>query len=239
MTKSQFNSEEALLNKNVHTQTKVQNVFLSRVYGWMVLALSLSGFAAWFAASSPFMIKLLYGNPFTIFILIIAELALVVWLSSSIRKMSVQTASLAFLAYAILNGLTLSSIFLVYTARSITQIFFISALMFGSMSLYGARTKTDLTKFGKFFSMALIGIIVAIVINFLLRSSGLDILISIITVVVFTGLTAYDTQKLLSISKSASDSEPWQKFALFGALQLYLDFVNLFLALLRLFGKRK
>ena len=182
------------------------------------------------------MIKLLYGNPFTIFILIIAELALVVWLSLQYENERPNSKP-RLLAYAILNGLTLSSIFSYIPKVNHTNIF-ISALMFGSMSLYGARTKTDLTKFGKFFSMALIGIIVAILINFLLRSSGLDILISIITVVVFTGLTAYDTQKLLSISKSASNSEPWQKFALFGALQLYLDFINIFLALLRLFGRR-
>ncbi len=222
-----------------YEKTKAQNAFLSRVYGWMVLALALSGLAAWFSANSPAMEKLLYGNPFTIFILIIAELALVFWLSSSIRKISAQTASIAFIVYSLLNGITLSSIFLVYTSTSIAQIFIVAALMFGAMSLYGARTKSDLTKTGKFLSMALIGIIIAIVLNFLLRSTMLEMLISIVTVVVFTGLTAYDTQKLLAISKNANDSEPWQKFAIFGALQLYLDFVNLFLALLRLFGKRK
>lgn len=230
-------------NQNVfsdsHEKTKAQNAFLSRVYSWMVLALALSGLAAWFSANSTAMVKLLYGNPFTIFILIIAELALVVWLSSSIRKISAQAASIAFIAYSLLNGITLSSIFLIYTSASITQIFIVAALMFGTMSLYGARTKSDLTKTGKFLSMALIGIIIAIVLNFLLRSTMLEMLISIVTVVVFTGLTAYDTQKLLAISKNASDSEPWQKFAIFGALQLYLDFINLFLALLRLFGRRK
>lgn len=224
---------------------EVQQKFMTGVYRWMVLALAISGLAAYASASIP----LANGYPFiyTIFsafngmgmwVLIIAELVLVFTLSARIGKMSMSSAKVMFLAYSLINGVTLSSIFLVYTSTSIAQVFLISALLFGSMSVYGMRTKTDLTSAGRYLMMALFGIIIASIINILFKSSGLDWLISIIAVVVFTGLTAYDTQKLMRISQFDDGSENFQKVAIIGALELYLDFINIFLHLLRLFGNR-
>lgn len=212
--------------------------FMNAVYGWMVLALAVSGGSAWFVSNSRPLQQLIFGNTFVFFGLIIGELALVWWLSASIRKMSVSTAMVAFLAYSLLNGATLSSIFLVYTGESIVRIFAITALTFGAMSLYGMKTKTDLKSMGRYLSMAVIGIVIALAINIFLRSSGFDILISLITVLVFTGLTAWDTQNLLAIAENADDSESFKKVAIMGALKLYLDFINIFLALIRLFGRR-
>lgn len=215
-----------------------QRKFMTGVYSWMVLALAISGGAAFFTANSTMMLNFIYGTRFGILVLIVGQLALVFTLAGRIRKMSVTTAGILFIAYSILTGITFSSILLVYTGSSITRIFLITALMFGGMSLYGMKTKTDLRSAGRYLMMALIGIIIASVINMIFRSSGLDWIISIITVVVFTGLTAYDTQKLLKISVNADGSENFQKIAIIGALELYLDFINIFLALLRLFGNR-
>ena len=212
--------------------------FMNAVYGWMVLALAVSGGSAWFVSNSRPLQQLIFGNTFVFFGLIIGELALVWWLSASIRKMSVSTAMVAFLAYSLLNGATLSSVFLVYTGESIVRIFAITALTFGAMSLYGMKTKTDLRSMGRYLSMAVIGIVIALAINIFLRSNGFDIIISLVTVLVFTGLTAWDTQNLLAIAENADDSESFKKVAIMGALKLYLDFINIFLALIRLFGRR-
>lgn len=217
----------------------VQQRFFSRVYGFMVLALAISGVAAFFVANNVGMQRVIFGNQLVFFGLIIGELVLVFILSARIQSMSRQTATLLFIAYSIVNGLTLSAVFLVYTSSSIASIFLISALMFGGMSLYGLKTKSDLNSAGRYLIMGLIGVIIASVVNMLLRSSTLNWLISILTVVIFTGLTAYDTQKLLNISKYDDGSENFQKVAIIGALQLYLDFINIFLALLRLFGNRR
>ena len=157
---------------------------------------------------------------------------------ASIRKISVRAASIAFIVYSALNGVTLSGIFIIYTGASISRIFLITALMFGGMSIYGLKTKSDLRSMGRYLFMALIGIVIASVVNLLLGSSVLDVIISMVTVLVFTGLTAYDTQKLLSAARSADGSEVFHKVAIIGALELYLDFINIFLSLLRLFGKR-
>lgn len=217
----------------------VQQRFFSRVYGFMVLALAISGVAAFFVANNVGIQRVIFGNQLVFFGLIIGELVLVFILSAQIQSMSRQTATLLFIAYSIVNGLTLSAVFLVYTSSSIASIFLISALMFGGMSLYGLKTKSDLNSAGRYLIMGLIGVIIASVVNMLLRSSTLNWLISILTVVIFTGLTAYDTQKLLNISKYDDGSENFQKVAIIGALQLYLDFINIFLALLRLFGNRR
>lgn len=219
-------------------QENARQSFMNAVYGWMVLALAVSGLSAWFVSTSLPLQRLIFGNTFVFFGLIIAELALVWWLSASIRKMTVSTAIIAFLAYSILNGATISSVFLIYTGASIARIFAITALTFGAMSLYGMKTKSDLSSMGRYLSMAVIGIVIALVINIFLRSSAFDIIISIITVVVFTGLTAWDTQRLLAIANNSNGSESYKKVAIMGALKLYLDFINIFLALLRLFGRR-
>jgi len=215
-----------------------QRKFMSGVYQWMVVALAISGAVAWLVSGNAAIQRIIFSNTLVFFALIIGELALVWWLSASIGKISVQAASIAFVAYSALNGLILSSVFLIYTHASITRIFLITALMFGGMSIYGMRTKSDLRSMGRYLYMALIGVIIASLVNFFLASSWLDVVISMVTVLVFTGLTAYDTQKLLSVANQADGSERFQKVAIIGALQLYLDFINIFLALLRLFGRR-
>lgn len=221
------------------SRVKEQNVFLSRVYGWMTAALVISGVVAFLASTSETVIRLTIGNGFGFIVLAVAEIALVWWLSASIRKISSGVAFGAFMVYAVLNGLTLSSIFLAYRIESIFMVFFVTAGMFAAMAIYGSVTKSNLMSFGRYFTMALIGVIIASVVNFLLRSSTLDWIISIITVVLFTGLTAYDAQKMLAVSKNSTEDDVFKKAAVFGALELYLDFINIFLSLLRLFGRRR
>ena len=224
---------------NEIAQVKVKNTFLSRVYGWMTLALVISGVTAFLAATNETIIRLTIGNGFGFLILAVAELSLVWWLTASIHKISSGAAFFAFILYSVLNGVTLSSIFLVYKIESIFMVFFISAGMFAAMAVYGTVTKSSLSSFGKYFAMALVGIIIASLVNFLLRSPMLDWFLSIITVVIFTGLTAYDAQKMLAVSGNASDDEMFRKASVIGALDLYLDFINIFLAMLRLFGRRR
>jgi uncharacterized protein len=213
--------------------------FLSGVYGWMALALVISAAAALFTASNEAMLRIVFGGRYNFFILAIGEIALVWWLSASIGKISTGAAIAGFVGYSVLNGITLSSIFFVYTGASIGSVFISCAGMFGVMSLYGLKTRTDLRSAGRYMMMAVFGIIIASLINMFLKSSGLDWLISIITVVVFAGLTAYDSQKMLAASEHADGSEMFKKIAIIGALELYLDFINMFLALLRLFGNRR
>ena len=217
----------------------VQRKFLTKVYGWMSLALLLSGITAFIVATSPFLINLVFGNKFGFPLLAIGEIVLVWWLSASIRKISTMAASIAFLAYSVINGATLASIFYVFSLNSIIVVFLVSALMFIGMSLYGVFSKSDIMSFGRYFSMAIIGLIVASVINIFLKSSGFNWVISIVTVVIFTGLTAYDTRKMLLVSQQADGSDMFQKASIIGALELYLDFINIFLALLRIFGKSR
>ena len=224
---------------NEIARVKVKNTFLSRVYGWMTLALVISGVTAFLAATNETIIRLTIGNGFGFLILAVAELALVWWLTASIHKISSGAAFFAFIVYSVLNGVTLSSVFLVYKIESIFMVFFISAGMFAAMAVYGTVTKSSLSSFGKYFAMALVGIIIASLVNFLLRSPMLDWFLSIITVVIFTGLTAYDAQKMLAVSNNASDDEVFKKASVIGALELYLDFINIFLAMLRLFGRRR
>lgn len=219
---------------------KEQNKFLARTYGWMTLALIISGLAAFFTASyitSAGESALLFLSK-GIFILGFAEIILVWWLSASISKIKVSSAVFAFIVYSILNGVTLSSIFLFYAGSSIISIFITSALMFGLMALYGTFTKQNILSFGRYFFMALIGILIASILNFILRNGTLDWIISVVTVVLFTGLSAYDAQKMLRVSEHATDSDVFKKASIIGALELYLDFINIFLSLLRLFGKR-
>lgn len=222
-----------------NSEQLVQRKFLTKVYGWMSLALLLSGITAFIVATSPFLINLVFGNKIGFPLLAIGEIVLVWWLSASIRKISTMTASIAFLAYSIINGATLASIFHVFSLNSIIVVFLVSALMFIGMSLYGVFSKSDIMSFGRYFSMAIIGLIVASVINIFLKSSGFNWVISIVTVVIFTGLTAYDTRKMILVSQQADGSDMFQKASIIGALELYLDFINIFLALLRIFGKSR
>lgn len=217
----------------------LQRKFFTKVYSWMSIALILSGITAYYVSTSEVLLKLISGNKIGIYALFLAEIILVWWLSSSIRKISTAKASIGFIIYSIINGTSLAAIFLVFKMDSIMSVFLISALMFIGMSLYGVFSKSDIMSFGRYFSMGLIGLIVASVINIFLKSSGFNWIISIVTVVLFTGLTAYDTRKMLIISKQSDDSDMFQKASIIMALELYLDFVNIFLSLLRLFGKSK
>ena len=218
---------------------KISQRFITAVYGWMVAALAISGIAAFAVFNSETLLYFIFGSRFTFLGLIIAELALVFILSAGIRRMSFPVAAASFVIYSIVNGLTLSAVLFVYTSTSVASIFVITALMFGAMSIYGATTKSSLQSAGKYLMMALIGLIIASLVNLFMRSSSLDWLISFVTVGVFTGLTAYDTQKITTAARYAQDNDDFKKIAIIGALELYLDFINIFLALLRLFGKRR
>lgn len=215
-------------------------VLMRKVYSWMSLALVITALAAYGVANSQSMVNILYSNSAIMWVLIGAELALVIGLSAAINKLSLPVATLMFVAYSLINGVTLSSIFFIYDIGSIGTVFLITAATFAAMSVYGYFTKTDLTSMGKIMVMALIGIIIATVVNLFMKSEGLNLILSYLGVLVFVGLTAYDTQRIKEMFLQAPDaSESVQKYALLGALTLYLDFINLFLYLLRIFGKRE
>ncbi len=215
--------------------------YMLRVYNYMGAGLVITGLVAWFtsqwAMSSQANAELLYASPLA-WVIMLSPLAFVLVLSFGINKLSASTAQLLFWAFAGVMGLSLSSIFLVYTGASITKVFFISAATFGAMSLYGYTTKRDLTGVGNFLIMGLIGLIIASIVNIFLASSALDWAISAIGVLIFVGLTAYDTQKIKESYSETFGAEILKKGAIMGALSLYLDFINLFLMLLRLFGNR-
>ena len=224
--------------KQTQVQTRV-NEFIRSVYNWMAIGLALTGFVAYYVANTPALVQVIFGNRLLFFGLIIGELALVFIISSRIQKMQASTATALFVLYSILNGATLSFIFLVYTASSITSTFFICAATFVACSIYGWTTKRDLTSMGGFMTMGLIGIIIASVVNMFFRSSAMSMIISYIGVIVFVGLTAYDTQHLKTMAINQPDgleAGVVRKGAILGALKLYLDFINLFLMLLRILG---
>jgi uncharacterized protein len=210
------------------------NAQIARVFGWMFLGLAVTGVTSFFAIQLN-----VAANTFLFLILVLAELGLVIFLSRRVMKMEYTTAAAAFIAYSVLNGITLSLIFYAYTFSSIAYVFFISASFFGFMSVYGLATKKDLTSYGSILIMGLFGIIIASIVNIFLRSSGLYWLISFIGVAVFLGLTAYDSQKIKNIHFSYAGSSKEKNVAVIGALTLYLDFINLFLFVLRILGKRR
>ncbi len=219
---------------------RVETRFLTRVYGWMAGGLVATALMAWVTLSTPALLQLVFGNRFVFYGLLIGELALVAWLSGLVGRMSASTAAIVFVAYSALNGLTLASVFLVYTSGSIVSTFVVTAGTFGAMSVYGLVTSRSLDGLGSFAFMGLIGVILASVVNLFLQSSMLEFVISCVGVIVFVGLTAYDTRKLkMMAARVDADSEEGQKGAIQGALALYLDFVNLFLMLLRLIGNRR
>ena len=215
-------------------------VLMRKVYVWMTLALAITGFTAYGVATSPGILQAIYTNQILFWGLIIAEFALVFGVSAAINRLSLATATLMFILYSVINGALLSYIFLAYTASSVATVFFITAGTFGAMALIGYTTKADLSSMGKILFMALIGLIIATVVNLFIKSDGLTMILSYVGVLIFVGLTAYDTQKIKQMLMQAPDvSETAQKMALLGALTLYLDFVNLFIYLLRIFGKRE
>lgn len=215
-------------------------ILMRKVYLWMTLALAITGFTAFFVASSPAMLQAIYTNKIVFWGLIIGELALVFIVSGAINRLSLATATLLFVLYSVINGATLSMIFAVYSLSIIGQTFLITAGMFGAMAAFGYFTKSDLSSIGKILFMALIGLILATIVNIFLKNSMMDMIISYVGVLIFVGLTAYDSQKIKQMLILATDTgEMAQKMALMGALTLYLDFINLFLYLLRIFGNNK
>jgi hypothetical protein len=223
----------------IHQATaQASTVFLAKVFNWMAIGLGLTAVTAFITASTPAILQAIY--PIHI-ILALAELGLVFFLSARIQKISVQTATGLFLAFSVLNGLTLSVILLIYTMTSIASTFFITAGMFGSMAIYGMVTKKNLSGMGSFLMMGLFGIIIASVVNMFLGSSMMSWVISAIGVIVFTGLTAYDVQKITQMGAAGIMEQgdiAVHKMAIMGALTLYLDFINLFLMLLHFSGNR-
>jgi hypothetical protein len=212
---------------------------MRKTYLWMAMALVITGLTAYVVATNAALTQFLFTHSSLIWVLFLAEIGLVIGLSAAIRKISLPTATLMFVVYAALNGITFSSLFFVYTMGSLASTFFITAGTFGAMSLVGFFTKADLSSMGKILLMALIGLIIASVVNIFVGSSGLELLMTYVGVLIFVGLTAYDTQKIKQMFLSAPDaSESTQKYAVLGALTLYLDFINLFLYLLRIFGRR-
>ena len=213
---------------------------MQKVYTWMAFAMIITGVTAYGVAKSPSLLGMIYTNPVVLWGLIIAELALVFGITGMINRLSLTTATLMFVAYSVINGAMLSSIFLVYTMNSIGQVFFITSATFGVMAFIGYTTKTDLTSMGKILFMALIGMIIATVVNIFVGSTGLQTVTSYLGVLIFVGLTAYDSQKIkhMLYEQEVAD-EGAQKLALIGALTLYLDFINLFLYLLRIMGSRR
>ena len=215
-------------------------VLMRKVYLWMTLALAITGFTAYYVASNEAILTAIITNQIVFWGLVIGELALVFGLSAAINRLSLTTATLMFVLYSVLNGATMSFIFLAYTASSITNVFFITAGTFAVMALFGYFTKTDLTSWGKILMMALVGIIIASIVNVFTKSEGLAVILNYLGVLVFVGLTAYDSQKIREMLQQAPDAgEGAQKVALLGALSLYLDFINLFLYLLRILGSRR
>ncbi|TCC15022.1 Bax inhibitor-1/YccA family protein [Kosakonia quasisacchari] len=215
--------------------------YMAQVYGWMTCGLLLTAFVAWYAARSEAIMSFVFSSQITFFGLVIAQLAVVFVLSGLIHKLSAGLATTLFMLYSALTGLTISSILLVYTAQSIAATFVVTAGMFGAMSLYGYTTKRDLSGLGSMLFMGLIGILLASLVNFWLKSEALMWAVTYIGVVIFVGLTAYDTQKLKNIGQQIDvrDASQLRKSTILGALTLYLDFINLFLMLLRIFGNRR
>lgn len=215
-------------------------VLMRKVYTWMTLALVLTGLTAYGVATSPGIMMALYSNSALMWGLVIAEFALVIGISAAINRLSLATATLMFVAYSVINGAMLSSIFMIYTAASIASVFFVTAATFAVMALIGYTTKTDLTSVGKLLFMALIGLVIATIVNMFIGSSTMTMICSYVGVLIFVGLTAYDSQKIKNMLLQAPDAgESSQKLALLGALTLYLDFINLFIYLLRIFGDRR
>lgn len=218
--------------------------FLANVFSWMFLALAVTALVSYTVSGNESFMQLMFnmetgGMSLMGWIIMLSPLGLVFWMSMGFNKMSAPTLTLVFMLYSILMGLSLSFIFLAYTSASIAKTFVIASGMFGLMAFVGYTTKTDLSKFGSLMMMGLVGIIIASVVNFFLQSSTMDYIISFVGVLVFTGLTAYDVQKLKRIGASAmTQGEGMRKITIMGALTLYLDFINLFLFLLRFFGNR-
>ncbi len=228
------------INPVAISPTAVESRFLSRVYGWMTAGLLITAGVAAYTAQSEALAGFVLGNKIVFYGLLLAELGLVAWLSGLVSGLSARTAATVFVVYSALNGLTLSVIFLRYTAASIGTTFVVSAGAFGALSLYGLATKRSLSGVGSFCFMGLIGVVLAGLVNLFVKSSMVEFVITCVGLIVFAGLTAYDTRRLkLMGAELDADSEDGRRGSVQGALSLYLDFVNLFLLLLRFLGNRR
>ncbi len=217
------------------------NVYMRKVYQWMCAGLAVTSLVAYGVAGSTAVQEAIFGSSIVMILLLVAQFGLVIALSAAVHRMSATTATGLFMLYSALTGATLSSIFLVYPVGNIANAFLVTTGTFLAMSIYGSTTKRDLTGMGSFLAMGLIGLVIAMVVNIFLASTMMDFVISAIGVLIFTGLTAYDTQKLIQFGANAplGDGTAVQRGAILGALTLYLDFINLFLMLLRLFGNSR
>ncbi|MBU6140152.1 MAG: Bax inhibitor-1/YccA family protein [Proteobacteria bacterium] len=236
-----FNSKTSFASAAARTLTydASMRAYMVKVYNFMAMALGISGVTAFLVSSSPALMQLFFGTPLA-WVIMLAPLGFVIFLSAKIAKISAAQAQTYLWIYATLMGLSLSTIFVVYTGTSVARIFFISASVFGAMSFYGYTTKKDLTGMGSFLMMGLIGLIIASLVNIFLKSSAMQFALSVIGVFLFIGLTAYDTQRIKqTYYQFAGNSEMVGKAAVMGALNLYMDFINLFIMLLQLFGDRK
>lgn len=229
---------EKIIRQQEMTNASTFKVLMRKVYLWMTLALMITGITAAGVANSPNILALIYSSQVVMWGIIIAEFGLVIYISARLEKLSLSTATTLFALYSILNGVMLSSIFLLYSTAIISKVFFITAGTFGVTVLYGYATKKDLSSLGNILFMALIGLVIATVVNVFMKSAMFDLILSYIGVIIFVGLTAWDSQKIKHMMMVQQDAdESAQKLALIGALSLYLDFINLFLYLLRIFGR--
>ncbi len=229
---------EKIIRQQEMTNASTFKVLMRKVYLWMILALMITGITAAGVANSPNILALIYSSQVVMWGIIIAEFGLVIYISARLEKLSLSTATTLFALYSILNGVMLSSIFLLYSTAIISKVFFITAGTFGVTALYGYATKKDLSSLGNILFMALIGLVIATVVNVFMKSAMFDLILSYIGVIIFVGLTAWDSQKIKHMMMVQQDAdESAQKLALIGALSLYLDFINLFLYLLRIFGR--
>lgn len=237
----EYNSKTSFASSASRTSTfdSALRDYMVKVYQYMSIALAISGLVAFMVASSPALMQAIFGTPLA-FVVMLAPLGFVIFFGIKLKSISAEKAKSFLWIYSALMGLSLATIFAVYTATSITRVFLITASTFGAMSIYGYTTKKDLTSFGSFLIMGLIGIMIASLINIFLKSSGLDFAISLLGVFIFIGLTAYDTQRIKqTYYHFAGNNEMVSKMAVMGALNLYMDFINLFIMLLRFFGERK
>ena len=229
---------EKIIRQQEMTNANTFKVLMRKVYLWMTMALMITGITAAGVANSPNILALIYSSQVVMWGIIIAEFGLVMYISARLEKLSLSTATTLFALYSILNGVMLSSIFLLYSTAIISKVFFITAGTFGVTALYGYATKKDLSSLGNILFMALIGLVIATVVNVFMKSAMFDLILSYIGVIIFVGLTAWDSQKIKHMMMVQQDAdESAQKLALIGALSLYLDFINLFLYLLRIFGR--
>ena len=234
------NNQPYVANESYEARYAVTAI-LKNVYLWMTLALAISGLTAMVVAGNAELVARIFATRGTLLVLFLAQFGLIYAITSRINRMSFVAATMLFLLYSVLTGVTLSSIFLVFTMESLASVFFITAGTFAAVSIYGFVTKKDLSTWGSYLLMGLVGLIIASIVNWFLASEILYWIVSYVGVAIFVGLTAYDTQKIKALANEyyMTDGETQNKVALLGAITLYLDFINLFLYILRIFGKRK